>query len=401
VTDDVATLRSPRTIRARAEEALARVEAGRSEHFAVDWARLPAVADRVVAVTRAAYPDPRRIPFHSRWRHFGAGGVDRAAAFEARLEGLGELDKLRSRCELAITSVLLDAGAGPGWSFLESDSGLSFSRSEGLAVASYHLFVDGGLSSDPAVPLQADVGGLAAADEAALARAFQADARNPLVGLAGRVELLRRLGEAVRAGDAFAYGRHRRLGNLGAGLLAGASAGEIPAAAILAAVLDALGSIWPGRLALGGVPLGDVWPHPQLGLVPLHKLSQWLTYSLFEPLEAAGLRVVAAGELTGLAEYRNGGLFLDGGVLIPKHPEVLAWRHAVGDPIVVEWRALTVALLDRAAEEVRRRLGLDADALPLARVLEGGTWSAGRQIARERRLDGGPPLQVQSDGTVF
>ena len=49
----------------------------------------------------------------------------------------------------------------------------------------------------------------------------------------------------------------------------------------------------------------------------------------------------------------------------------------MSSPLVVEWRALTVALLDRIAVEMRRLLGLNADELPLARVLEGGTWRAG------------------------
>jgi hypothetical protein len=44
---------------------------------------------------------------------------------------------------------------------------------------------------------------------------------------------------------------------------------------------------------------------------------------------------------------------------------------------------------------------LSAEQLPLARVLEGGSWRAGRLIARELRPDGGPPLQIHSDGTVF
>jgi hypothetical protein len=39
--------------------------------------------------------------------------------------------------------------------------------------------------------------------------------------------------------------------------------------------------------------------------------------------------------------------------------------------------------------------------LPLAKVLEGGTWAAGRIIARRLRADGSPPLNVVSDGTVF
>jgi len=42
-------------------------------------------------------------------------------------------------------------------------------------------------------------------------------------------------------------------------------------------------------------------------IVPFHKLTQWLTYSLLEPLETAGLTVVNLDELTALPEYRNGG----------------------------------------------------------------------------------------------
>ncbi len=76
-------------------------------------------------------------------------------------------------------------------------------------------------------------------------------------------------------------------------------------------------------------------------------------------------------------------------------------EHDVGAPLVVEWRALTVALLDALAPLVRTRLGVSAAAFPLAKVLEGGTWAAGRKLARERRADGGPPIKVVSDGTVF
>ena len=79
----------------------------------------------------------------------------------------------------------------------------------------------------------------------------------------------------------------------------------------------------------------------------------------------------------------------------------LAQTHDVGSPLVVEWRALTVALLDRLGVAIRERLGMDADSLPLAKILEGGTWAAGRAIARERRTDGSPPIKVSSDGTVF
>jgi hypothetical protein len=156
------------------------------------------------------------------------------------------------------------------------------------------------------------------------------------------------------------------------------------------------------------VSLGDCWPHPALvgerpedHYAPLHKLSQWLAYSLIEPLENAGISVSDMHQLTGLAEYRNGGLFVDMGVLNPREPGALSRTHAVADPFVVGWRVLTVALLDRLAPLVSERLGLTPDRFPLARVLEGGTWAAGRLIARKTRADGGPPFHVLSDGTVF
>ena len=135
------------------------------------------------------------------------------------------------------------------------------------------------------------------------------------------------------------------------------------------------------------------------GLVPFHKLSQWLTYSLIEPLEEAGIMVTDLDGLTGLPEYRNGGLFLDTGVLHLRDPADAGRPHEVDSELVVEWRALTVALLDRIAPEIRSRL--DLKVFPLAKVLEGGTWSTGRRLARAARPGGAPPITVASDGTVF
>ena len=75
--------------------------------------------------------------------------------------------------------------------------------------------------------------------------------------------------------------------------------------------------------------------------------------------------------------------------------------HACGDEVIVEWRALTVTLIELAAERLRAHLGLDTNTLPLAKILEGGTWAAGRQIARLKRTGGGPPIHILSNGSVF
>jgi hypothetical protein len=135
--------------------------------------------------------------------------------------------------------------------------------------------------------------------------------------------------------------------------------------------------------------------------MPFHKLSQWLTYSMIEPIEEAGLTVGGVNDLTGLAEYRNGGLLVDAGVLRLRDEGVLEQAHVPNSELIVEWRALTVHLLDRLAPMVRERIGMDEAQFPLAKVLEGGTWRAGRWIAAEKRPGGGPPIRIESDGTVF
>ncbi|GAA0570618.1 URC4/urg3 family protein [Craurococcus roseus] len=402
----VALLRRPETIRERCHALLALAEADRLPHFALRPERLDAAADYVVDTIRTRHPD-LAIPYHARWRHFAAGGRDRWGGLAAGLRGREPAEIARMRVELCVVSVLLDAGAGAAWSYTEPATGAVLGRSEGLAIASFDAFRAGLFSGDPVRrPLRADADGLARLDAAALGRAFQAGPGNPLEGLEGRAALMRNLGAALRARpDLFGAGPPR-IGGLYDRLLGQAGAGGLPARAILAAVLDGFGPIWPGRLVLGGIGLGDVWRHslaapggPAAGLVPFHKLSQWLAYSLVEVFEDAGVPVSGLDDLTGLPEYRNGGLLLDLGVLSLRDPPLAAAPLPVGHEAVVEWRALTVALLDRLAGRVRARLGRPD--MPLARILEGGTWAAGRRIAAELRPGGGPPLRVVSDGTVF
>jgi hypothetical protein len=386
MSDSLAYLRTPAAIRERAEKMLTYVEDGKSSWFALDGNGLEAAVQATLEVTRKRFPNPSDIPFHSRWRQFEAGGRDRWAALAERLKGLPKEEIARRRMDLAVVSVLLDAGAGPAWSYREPGTGETYARSEGLGVASIQMFANGAFSRDAkGDPLRVDAERLAALTPADIAMGFQVRAHNPLTGLEGRAELLRKLGGVglPRPGALF-------------DIVAPGSGGgsEVKAASILAAVLDKLSPIWP-------LPMGDVWPHPAIGLVPFHKLSQWLSYSLVEPLQDAGLKVVELDQLTGLPEYRNGGLLIDAGALRPKQRALLEKTFAAGDEPIVEWRALTVALLDRIAEHVRLHLGLDAARLPLVKVLEAGTWFAGRALAAERRPGGGPPIAVASDGTVF
>jgi hypothetical protein len=397
-------LLSARAVRARSHAVLDHVAAGRSLHWRWAPERLADTVAAVVETTRAAYPD-LRVPVHSRWRHFEAGGADRWAALADAAGLAGEaqrLERARVRIDLVIPSVLLDAGAGAAWRYDDAAHGQRLSRSEGLGVASFDWFARGGWSADAAAPLRTDAAALAAVTPDALAGAFQVGADNPLVGLDGRAALLRRLGEVMAATPAV-FGAPARLGNLLDFLRMQAAGDRIDADVVLGTLLRALGPVWPGRLSLEGVNLGDCWHHPATadGWMPFHKLTQWLTYSLLEPLADAGLRVTGLDALTGLPEYRNGGLLLDTGLLVPVSGALPTALLSVDDPAIVEWRAVTVAALDLIADGVRATLGRSAEAFPLACVLEGGTWATGRRLAAARRPGGPPPLNIASDGTVF
>ncbi|WP_019652494.1 URC4/urg3 family protein [Variovorax atrisoli] len=422
-------LRTTAAIRERANALLSRARRGESQWFRIGGDDALEDAARTVAeVTRERYPWDT-IPYHSRWRHFEAGGVNRVEELDKLLGRVDARQRARAHIDLVLVSVLLDAGAGAGWHYTESATGQRFSRSEGLGVASFHAFTSGLFSSNPDRPCQVDAVGLRGLVADRLGDAFQVSEVNPLVGLAGRATLLRRLGEAMSE-QPETFGDDGRPGGLFDALVgpygpAAPPTAEVTAHQILSLLLETLSRIWPAANAVdsiaadgsdspGGIgsgdpalALGDCWRHSAVrgpgltnGWMPFHKLSQWLTYSLLEPFEWAGVKVRQLDALTALPEYRNGGLLIDSGVIVPKDPAFLTRQWKVSDEFIVEWRALTVALLDEIAPRVRKVLDRTEEELPLACVLEGGTWAAGRALAQRLR-DGAPPLLIESDGTVF
>lgn len=395
-------------MRERARELLEIGLADQLPNFRLDMAQIDPTAAYVAGAIREAYPD-LKVPLHARWRHFVVGGRDLWADIDRAADWPDAGARARAAFDLAVVSVLLDAGAGPDWRYTDVATGLTVGRSEGLALASLRMFEAGAFSSDPRRPLRVDAPRLAGLTGADLVRGFQVSGNNPLTGLDGRAALLARLGRTMLANPkVFARRDTARPGGLFDHLSAIAEDRIVSAPTILQALLLHLGPIWQNRLRLGGVPLGDTWRNSAIrrsdatdGLVPLHKLSQWLCYSLIEPLRDGGIAVSDIDGLTGLAEYRNGGLFVDCGVLMLRDPAQAARLLPVESELVVEWRGLTVALLDRLAPMVRDILGVSPQRFPLGALLEGGTWAAGRRIARQKRPDGGPPFNIVSDGTVF
>lgn len=401
----VCHLRSAEAVRERCNQILSLAKDDKLLWFSLSPDRFDGVVGAVEKETLSTYPT-LNVPFHSRWRHFSVGGIDREGKVNAALRDLSITERSRTKLELAIVSVLLDAGAGSAWRYTEPATGERYGRSEGLAVASLDAFASG-LFGDR--PYTATSEGLTSLSPHKLSAVFQVSETNPLVGVEGRCSLLHRLGEVIERNPSKFSGAPGRLGGLLEPIAALAHRdGGVRAGDLLRFVLETFSDIWPGRIALGDYNLGDVWQHSQVRgagltdhLVPFHKLSQWLTYSLLEPLQESGVAVVALDQLTGLAEYRNGGLFLDGGVIALRDTALRNQKHLPSSELIVEWRALTVALLDELAAALRSKLGCSDVELPLAKVLQGGTWSVGRMMATARDPMAAPPLMIESDGTVF
>lgn len=425
-------LRSLEAVRDRSQQVYALAQQGKLDHWDFDESRFPAVVDFCAAIIERDFgKDYSKIPPHCRRNHFTADGVDRIAALLALSSfPTAPLDRAATLIDLYLVSVLLDAGAGPKWTYTEvpDDAWTPWKggRSEGLAVASYHMFLNGVFSSDPSNKLQVDAKALQALTVETLAKHLQVSESNPMAGLEGRCNLLIQLGSALaarpdicatgRPGDILRYFEPRICNS------------TLPLADFWSTLFELLLPIWPARTTLPSYPnypLGDAWPVPALdksfegkkreegdALVPFHKLTQWLCYSLVEGIESeAGWKVDRGRGQTGLPEYRNGGLLVDHGLLAIRPDSLPADAYPNGrdkppvlqpsHPAVVEWRAMTVVSLDKIHELICVKLGVSADELSLAQVLESATWKGGREIAKATREGGGPPIDIISDGTVF
>ena len=378
---------------------------GHLSHIVLDESKISAAVDYVAAVVRETYPT-LEIPMHSRMRHFKPSILTKKGdAWPA-----DAVERCRRLVDLCTVSVLLDAGAGPKWKYVCPWDGTVSNRSEGLAQASLDMFGDGCFSSDPALKCRVNSVGLANLKLDTLKRGFQVHGENIVTGLEGRLGLLHRLGEALEENpDFFGPMEVFRPGNVVDYVLKHMDAHKktVSVNVLWNALIKGYLNIWPANTNTA-LRKGDMWVHskiknpsvPGSDLVPFHKLTQWLCYSLIEVMETGlNIKFTDVDQMTALAEYRNGGLLVDLGVLRLRDPRMQTFGVHVGSELVVEWRALTVVLMDRIANDLREKL--KRPDLPLSSILEGGTWRAGRKIAYSMRPDGSPPIVVDSDGTVF
>ncbi|KAL8628028.1 hypothetical protein Q9189_006279 [Teloschistes chrysophthalmus] len=321
--DPAAYLRSIYAVRERSKYVHDKAKRNQLVHFDVDSSKFEETAAYVVSIIKRDFaPKYHTIPPHGRWQHFEVGGRARIdQLLTSWPSSVDAQERTRRLLDLFLVSVLLDAGAGTQWSYKSKESGKTYRRSEGLAVASLEMFKAGYFSGDPTEPYQVNAAGLTRLSPGQLAIGLQVTDANPIAGLEGRVGLLARLAEALEGSEYF--GSSSRPGNL------------------------------------LGVEL-----------------------------------------LTGLPEYRNGGLLIDTGLVTLKAADtkrgIDAYKHnamvkgqpcmevvptfGAEDDVVVEWRALTIGFLDDLLVEVNRMLKLEGSKkLSLAQMLEAGSWKVSRQ----------------------
>ncbi|GCB21486.1 uracil catabolism protein 4 [Aspergillus awamori] len=414
-------------VRERANIVFRLAEQGKLHHYDYHPERLDATVDYVAGIIQRDFGPNRydQIPPHGRWQHFDVGGVPRIQKLIERWDASGydDKEKVRSLLDLFFVSVLLDAGAGDTWRYVEKETGAMFNRSEGIAVASLYMFLNGDFANKDSERKDVVHGeALRTLSVDKLLRGFQVDdSSNPLLGASARVQILQKLGESLRNLPEI-FGPSGRPGQIADYLLA-TSKGSLDYSVLWDVLQKTLIPIWPSdRTKVNGYPIGDAWPlavlaehspsSPTDGIQPFHKLTQWLAYSLKVPFERLlYLKWQNADLGTGLPEYRNGGLFIDMGVLTLK-PEAQERGlrmsggslpcFAVGDGEIVEWRAMTVALLDKLHERILQSGKFGDIQLSLPQMLEAGSWKAGRELAAKNRPETkSSPILNSGDGTLF
>ncbi|KAH7633270.1 hypothetical protein B0T09DRAFT_318634 [Sordaria sp. MPI-SDFR-AT-0083] len=459
--DPVGYLRSLGAVRERCKIVTEKALRNELNHFDVDMHKFEDVVSFVANIIKRDYDAPfTSIPGHGRHQHFAIGGRDRIAHLLSTFpEDVDNTEKCKRMIDLFLVSVLLDAGAGTQWSYKSNENGRIYRRSEGIAVASLEMFKTGLFSGNKNNKYQVDKDGLASLTVEKLAQGLQSGPGNEMAGIEGRAHLLIRLGQALEEKTEF-FGADGRPGNMLDHILDHPSTQAtngliVPLPVLWNVLMSGLAPVWPpSRTAINGVSLGDAWPcssmpqpaqspssptfspfpntsgqsngvAPWESILPFHKLTQWLTYSLMQPMQSI-MKIQFAGQelLTGLPEYRNGGLFIDLGVLTLKKEDMdrglahytsycertgtkeneVAPMFEPSDDVIVEWRGVTVGFLDKLCVEVNKALEkeLQGNELTLAQMLEAGSWKGGREIAEVSRPNTKePPILIDSDGTVF
>lgn len=430
IPEKVAYLYTIKSVRETNSSTIPLLKSNKLNNFDVDLTKLDLVVDFVIKTIRDSYPTNEsllKIPIHGRFQHFGKGNPNRLINLikKFKLNNLTNYEICKKLIDLFVISVLLDAGAGNKWEFTEPNTNLKINRSEGIAVASLYMFENGIFSSNKNDKFIVDGIKLLKLSSNELSNGLQINNKtNPINGFDGRLKLLNKLGETLinnneifknnRPGDLIDYLRdNSKFNKINNNY-------EIELEILWNSLMKTLLPIWPinDRIKIDGYIIGDAWPlkNKNNEIVTFHKLTQWLTYSLFKPLiEFGNFKILNSQLMTGLPEYRNGGLFIDFNVLklkdeiylngmkLAKENNLELPAFKPNDDVIVEWRSSTICLLDMLLPLINEKMLIKGTKfeLTLPQLIEAGSWKSGRLIAAKKRSNGGPPIELIADGTVF
>ncbi|KAG2173013.1 hypothetical protein INT44_006986 [Umbelopsis vinacea] len=447
-------LLSLRSVREQTKQMQHIVQSGRLQHFDIDLGKMEEVVRFVTLLVKRDYDDPSDMPSHSRWRHFEVGGKPRIKQLVSSWASATPTEKAKRLIDLCVMSVLLDVNPLHHWAYQEKSTGRTHKRTEGIAIAVLDLFKSGLFSSDPGDPNRVDASALADLTLDDLTSGFQLNAKNSLIGLEDRINLIQHVTETMKDYSNIFAGNDKsssRPGNMLDYILSHPSTVRsskgttVIQMETLWSVAILLGELWAQGSPVEGRSVGDVWPCEALRsagfsdpYVPFHTTTQWLCYSIVEVLETQlGITVDGKDQLTPLTDYPNGnilciyltrftipnqpisyhpgGLLLDTGFLtlkkgdlesglsnyrrnslLPGQPKMeVTPMFDISDPVVIEWRALTITYSEMIASKVRDKLKSRKN-LSLSQILEGGIWNAGRELAEISRPNTQePPIVIK------
>ncbi|KAI7904272.1 uncharacterized protein BX663DRAFT_530376 [Cokeromyces recurvatus] len=399
-------------------------------HFNIDSSKLQDIVQLVISLLKRDYYDfdsqQLQIPSHGRWRHFDAGGCARIQALLIdpwTKMGVDSLEQTRRILDLFVIAVLLDLDPSQGYSYQESTHHRIYKKREGMAIAILEMFMNGVFSINPEEPHRVDSEALMQLTLDDLLSGLKTTS-DELIGIEDRFELLKHLAQVLQVRTDYFGGQEGfmpRPGNMMDYLLNHPTTiktkkGPLIRLETLWPIVFEMGELWTVQSDYSN---GDVWSccsNDNL-LVPIHKLSQWMIYTLIEPMEKLlGAVIEGTEQLTPLPDYANGGLLIDTGLITLKsqdyergienyrqHTNLLGQSKVemipmfdISDSAIIEWRALTIAYLDLVCDRVRAALKLTRKALSLTQLIEGGTTSAGRELAELSRPNTQqPPILIK------
>ena len=367
-------------IRERVWMLLAAAERGQSDHFLLSPEAVNTVALALAKAIREA-PEASGAPtaaaspaLANLWQ---ALRQHRPAALEVlgrAVAGADAVARAKSGADLAVLHRVMEpAGLPP---------------EAGALNAVVRFFAAGGCTAgSPGAPVL---------DAPGLRRTLAGDGDLPLPAELGdlladgaRRQRLEQLAEGLeKAPDVF--GIEGRFGNLLDPLLATASrstpadgttvplagGGGLAVQTVVDTPAPVIDPIVASTVSIGGRLCGDVWRHPlawaedrSRELVPFHALLLALTLDLVEPLQEAGAPIGDLDELPVPAGRALAGQILQLGLVRPRHAAVARLRHPPGSDIVIELRALAVALADRLVDRLRAELGRTVHDMPVVRIV--------------------------------